>query len=299
MKTSAAIASVLETFARDGRLIYVDCGSRKGKMPRPFKRLGGAEYVGIEADAEECVRLNASARPRHRYLQAVLGRASEARTFHLTRNPASASLLEPNHDFLAQFLELRDSFVVEREVTVNTIPLDRCLADHQIPRADFLELDVQGSELDVLMGAERTLGATLGVQAEVEFAPMYVGQPLFADVDSFLRARGFQLFDLSRYHVRRTTLDAAIATRGQLLWGHALYLREDGVLDPPMSARLAVLAGLLDFADLAGAILTRLAASAGSREARRAAERARDILTVPRDGGLATSASRERAVWRD
>ena len=299
MKSSAAIASLLETFAHDGRLIYVDCGARKGKLPLPLRRVSGVEYVGVEADAEECGRLNASARPGHRYVQAVLDRTAETRTFHVTRNPASASLLEPNHDFLSQFHELRDSFIVEREVTVKTTSLDRCLADHDIPRADFLELDVQGSELDVLMGAERTLGTTLGVQAEVEFAPMYVGQPLFAEVDAFLRARGFQLFDLSRYHARRTALDPATATRGQLLWGHALYLREDGGLDPPMSARLAVLAGLLDFPDLAGAILTRLAASAGSREERRAAERARDVLTIPRDKGLATPASRDCAVWRD
>jgi FkbM family methyltransferase len=299
VKASAAIASVLETFAHDGRLIYVDCGARKGKLPPPLRRISAVEYIGVEADAEECGRLNASARPGHRYLQAVLDRAADTRTFHVTRNPASASLLEPNHHFLSQFLELKDSFVVERAVTVNTIPLDRCLADHDIPRADFLELDVQGSELDVLMGAERTLGTTLGVQAEVEFAPMYSGQPLFADVDAYLRARGFQLFDLSRYHARRTALDPITATRGQLLWGHALYLREDGGLDPPLSARLAVLAGLLDFTDLAGVILTRLAASAGSREARRAAERAREVLMIPRDQSLATPASRDRAVWRD
>jgi FkbM family methyltransferase len=274
VKTSAVIASLLETFAHDGHLIYVDCGARKGKLPPPLRHVSGVEYVGVEADAEECGRLNASARPGHRYVHAVLDRRAGTRTFRVTRNPASASLLEPNHDFLSQFLELRDSFVVEREVAVSTTPLDRCLADHDIPRADFLELDVQGSELDVLMGAERTLGTTLGVQAEVEFAAMYVGQPLFADVDSFLRARGFQLFDLSRYHARRTALD-------------------------PVSARLAVLAGLLDFPDLAGAILTRLATSAGSREERRAAERARDVLTIPRDESLATPASRDRAVWRD
>ena len=299
MKTSAAIASLLDTFAGGGRLIYVDCGARKGKMPPPLKRLGGAEYVGIEADAEECVRLNAAARPGHRYVQAVLGRAAEARTFRVTRNPASASLLEPNHDFLSQFLEVRDSFHVEREIRVQTIPLDACLASHDIPRADFLELDVQGSELDVLIGAEGTLRTTLGVQAEVEFAPMYVDQPLFADVDAFLRGRGFQLFDLSRYHVRRAASDAGIPTRGQLLWGHALYFREDRALDPPMAARLAVLAGLLGFPDLAATLLTRLAASAGSREERRAAERARDALTTARDAGKASAASRDRAVWRD
>jgi FkbM family methyltransferase len=299
VKTSAAIASLLETFAGGSRLIYVDCGARKGKLPPPLRRVSCVEYVGVEADPAECARLNAAPKPRHRYVQAVLGRAAEARTFRVTRNPASASLLEPNHEFLSQFLELRDSFHVERVLAVQTMPLDACLARHDVPRADFLELDVQGSELDVLIGAERTLRATIGVQVEVEFVPMYVDQPLFADVDAFLRGQGFQLFDLSRYHVRRAGLDTATPTRGQLLWGHALYLREDRGLDQSMAARLAVVAGLLDVPDLAGVLLTRLAASAGSREKRRAAERARDVLTTPRNEGVATGASHDRAVWRD
>jgi hypothetical protein len=183
-------------------------------------------------------------------------------------------------------------------MSVQTMPLDACLARHDVPRADFLELDVQGSELDVLIGAEATLRTTLGVQVEVEFVPIYVDQPLFADVDRFLRGRGFELFDLSRYHVRRAALEATTPTRGQLLWGHALYLRQNRQLDPSMIARLAVIAGVLDVPDLAGALLTRLAASAGSRAARRAAERAREVLTTPADPGAATEASLNRAVWR-
>ena len=78
-----------------------------------------------------------------------------------------------------------------------------------------------------------------------------------------------------------------------------MYLRGDNGLESPMTARLAVLAGLLDFPDLAGALLTRLAASAGSREERRAAERARDVLTAATDERAAAEASRDRAVWRD
>jgi hypothetical protein len=123
-----------------------------------------------------------------------------------------------------------------------------------------LELDVQGGELDVLMGAGRTLDTTLGIQAEVEFAPIYVDQPLFADIDRFLRGRGFQLFDLSRYHVRRSNAGPA-PTRGQLLWGHALYLRDYRGLTPELAARLAIVAMVLELPDLAADIVTSLAGS--------------------------------------
>ena len=290
MTASAALKRLQRIFPDDSRLIYVDCGARKGKLPRPFRGLKDAHYVGIEADAGECRRLNAEARPRHRYLQAVLGRAAETRTFRMTRSPACASLLEPDHAFLAQFREIAGGFAVERETAVETISLDACLEANDVPRADFIELDVQGSELEVLTGAARTLAGTLGVQAEVEFAPMYVGQPLFADIDTFLRARGFQLFDLSRYHVRRSS---AAATRGQLLWGHALYLRDHRVLSPELAARLAIVAVLLDLPDLAADIVVSLSESLPA-DRRRAAARALEAIGDTVDG-----VPQERAVWRD
>jgi hypothetical protein len=168
--------------------------------------------------------------------------------------------------------------------------LDACLEANEVPRADFIELDVQGGELEVLSGAVRTLAGTLGIQAEVEFAPMYVGQPLFADIDAFLRGRGFQLFDLSRYHVRRSS---AVRTRGQLLWGHALYLRDHRLLGPEPAARLAIVAMLLDLPDLAADIVAALPASLPP-DRQRAAARALAAIRASAEGPL-----QERPVWRD
>ena len=290
MTGSAALKRLQQIFPDDSRLLYVDCGARKGKLPRPFRALKQAHYVGVEADAEECRRLNAEARPRHRYVHAVLGRAAEARTFRITRSPACASLLQPNHEFLSQFREIAEGFDVERETPVETISLDMCLAANDVARADFIELDVQGGELDVLIGAARTLDETLGIQAEVEFTPMYVGQPLFADIDAFLRARGFQLFDLSRYHVRRSS---ATPTRGQLLWGHALYLRDHRGLAPELAARLAVIALVLDLPDLAADIIASITASLPS-DRQRSATRALDAIRDTADGTM-----QDRPVWRD
>jgi FkbM family methyltransferase len=289
---SEAVTRLQRIFTEDSRLIYVDCGARKGKLPRPFRALKTAQYIGVEADADECARLNAEARPRHRYIQAFLGRSAETRMFRMTRNPACASLLEPNHEFLAQFREIAEGFQVERHSSVQTVALDECLAANGVDRADFLELDVQGGELEVLTGADRTLNATLGIETEVEFAPMYVDQPLFADIDRFLRGRGFQLFDLSRYHVRRSNPGGA-STRGQLLWGHALYLRDYRGLAPELAARLAMVATVLELPDLAADIVTSLMSSMPA-DSQRLAARALDAIRNATEG-----TAQDRPVWRD
>jgi len=75
--------------------------------------------------------------------------------------------------------------VVDRR-QVQTIRLDDV---RDADDAAYLKLDVQGAELDVLRGAQRLLEQILVIQTEVEFVPMYLGQPLFAEVDQALRAR--------------------------------------------------------------------------------------------------------------
>lgn len=281
MRLSAPLRRALYGLLGDTPLIYVDCGARAGRIPKPFRMLRNTRYIGIDADPDECVRLNEAARPGHRYFPAVLGRSREHRTFHITRNPACSSLLRPDQAFMNEFAHIAGEFVVERQFDVDTIPLDICLAANEVSYVDALELDTQGSELEVLMGAERVLrDSVIGVQVEVEFAPMYVDQPLFADVDAFVRAQGFQLYDLSRYRVRRRAVDTAVATRGQLLWGHALYLRDHRRTAAKLSARLAVVAVLLDLPDLAVHVLDRLSGEATAPSLQKAVRRAREEISA-------------------
>lgn len=278
----------LSALLGDDPLVYVDCGARAGRIPQPFRSLKHAQYIGIDADTEECARLNAVARRGHRYLPAVLGRATGRRTFYVTHNPSCASLLQPNQSLLEEFPLIAGYFSVDRQVEVDTTSLDACLAADGVRYVDCLELDTQGTELELLEGADGLLRqSVLCVQTEVEFASMYLDQPLFADVDAFLRARGFALYDLSRYHVSRAAAGKSVATRGQLLWGQALYLRDHrSTPSDTLSARLAVIAALLHLPDLAFRILHRLSKDAREIGLQNVARAASDALLASTTEGL-------------
>jgi FkbM family methyltransferase len=56
---------------------------------------------------------------------------------------------------------------------------------------DFLHIDVQGAEIKVLRGGERTLSKAKMVWMEVAKMELYARQPLARDIDSFMRKRGF------------------------------------------------------------------------------------------------------------
>jgi hypothetical protein len=86
---------------------------------------------------------------------------------------------------------------VAKVIDVPLLTLSDFIDKYQRPLPDLLKLDVQGAELDILRGirSEHWAGL-LGIQAEVGFVEFYQGQPLFGDVDAFMRSQGFQMFDV-------------------------------------------------------------------------------------------------------
>lgn len=136
--------------------------------------------------------------------------------FHITRSAGCSSVYAPNMEFLRRFTNPQRFEVLERR-TVHSKPLGSFgLKPH------FIKLDTQGSELDILAGAGATLDSVVGIEVEVEFAPMYAGQPLFPEVDSFLRGKGFELHDLNRFYWRDLE-DGNL----RLIDGEALYFRRN------------------------------------------------------------------------
>lgn len=205
-------------------LIYVDVGAMGGisaywQAAAPYCRI-----VAFEPDEREFVKLTSS--DRVTYLPYVLSHTSRDVRFFIARDQGKSSLLPPNMAVIANFPD------AARYETVREVPfskekvktLDEALKLSCLPPADFIKLDTQGSELDILKGAGDSLKNACGVEVEVEFIQLYQGQPLFADVHAFLTAQGFELMDLRRASWKRKNFTGFIG-RGQLVFGDALYLR--------------------------------------------------------------------------
>ena len=55
-----------------------------------------------------------------------------------------------------------------------------------INNIDFIKLDIQGGEPNALKGA-KSLNKVLGLEIEIEFHKIYKNQPLFSDINTFMR----------------------------------------------------------------------------------------------------------------
>jgi FkbM family methyltransferase len=151
--------------------------------------------------------------PRVHIHPVALGDAAGDLTFNVTANRDSSSALKPGEVSIARH---GDAVAVTQTLTVRQVRLDDAIgADVAV---DLLKLDLQGYELHALRGGEALLRRTTLVLCEVEFVPLYDGQPLFGDIAAHLRQRGFRLHNL---------YDLWTLENGQLTSGEALFVRDD------------------------------------------------------------------------
>jgi FkbM family methyltransferase len=194
----------------------VDVGANHGywathvlSMCRPVR------YLAVEASP--LLQAELSARLRNHVAVEVApvaaGRAAGRATFHLTADDAGASLLRPRS------AEMRSvygaGFEVAQAVEVEVRTVGELTAGWD--RISLLKIDVQGAELDVLMGAKKILPRTDFVMLEVTFTSHYEGDSSFGTLHDFMSTHGFALCDMSRPYVRQ----------GRALWADAVYRRLD------------------------------------------------------------------------
>jgi FkbM family methyltransferase len=127
--------------------------------------------------------------PYIKLIESALGETSGSAILHLSKSADSSSLLPIG----SRQRELHHN---TSEVGTIEVPIQR-LDDLDVywhPKKRFLlKLDVQGYELNVLKGAQEALKHCAYVYAECSEVPLYDGQALRPEVQSFLEARGFTL----------------------------------------------------------------------------------------------------------
>ena len=129
-------------------------------------------------------------------------------------------------------------------MSIDVSTLDIWAKERGVTYVDYIKIDTQGAELSILKGGIKTLKNVKFLEVEVEFNPIYEGQPMFSDVDSFLRTYGFVLWKLSNLVHYAKADESEIIMRsdaihydhhrveyqprgGQLYWADAFYIKKN------------------------------------------------------------------------
>jgi FkbM family methyltransferase len=227
---------------KENPIQIADVGARDGYNTE-WSILGqGMNVFCFEPDEIECKRLQGSADNNVRYLASALSHSKGKQTLYEANLSYSTGLYPSHMEFFDRLLNGENARVVgEEEIEVDT--LDNVLKKVGEPRLNFLKLDAEGAELDILKGASSAIEdpGMVGVLTEFRLHPEINGSPPFWQVDQFLQSKGFRLFDISTnlqsrkvmpypgtmdYFLPDGTRFYAYTENGQVMDGDALYLRD-------------------------------------------------------------------------
>jgi FkbM family methyltransferase len=230
------------------RVKVVDIGANPIDGTPPYLPLlagGDADIVGFEPNPDALGRLNARKSANETYLPYAVGDGLP-HVLHICAAEGMTSLLQPNPRVLGRFHGFpRWSEVVEKRA-VQTVKLDDIA---ETAGLDLLKIDIQGGELMAFRNGEARLKDTLVIQTEVEFMQMYVDQPLFGDVDVFLRQHGFVFHKffptVSRVIAPMLVNNSIYSGMSQILWADALFVKDFTRLDRLSDRQLLAMATIM------------------------------------------------------
>jgi FkbM family methyltransferase len=188
-----------------GDFYCVDVGSRGGF--EDLRTLRPALHVySLDADAGAPSGSKGFASFHHFSL--ALHSSRGEKDFFLTTHPSMSSLLEfdagafaRHFGLMAGSAEWARGLQPQRKETVETETADNFFRSQNLERIDFLKLDTQGTELEILKGAREYLsaGKIAVVKTEVLFLPVYRDQCTFSDIDRLMKDQGFMFVDCAFY----------------------------------------------------------------------------------------------------
>jgi FkbM family methyltransferase len=225
---------------KNHRLQAADVGAQGGIVEHWLPFLEYLEVDAFEPDPTDYLKQKSKAPANIHWHPYALARESGERDLYVLNRSSGSSLYPPNNDVLGAFTV--DSYCRLKEVKkVNCFSYPDFMRSSGRPAPHLIKLDVQGAELEILeslfVASKKNI---LAVETEVEFLEVYKGQPLFADVDNFMKSQDFELLDLRTHRAYRarenqecfylrkfnTAGGGPTAISAQLVAGDALYFRK-------------------------------------------------------------------------
>lgn len=185
-----SLERVKTIFPTNRKAKIIDIGANPIDGSPPYQSLWHenlASVLGFEPNKSALDKLESMKKPGDIFLDYAIGDGTK-KPYFTCRAQGMSSNLEPNSEFLSLFQAYPSWSEILDISTVQTHRLD------DIPQArncDYIKIDVQGSELDIFKNSEEILKDVMIIHTETMFIEIYKDQPLFSDIEIFLRTHNF------------------------------------------------------------------------------------------------------------
>jgi len=190
LKEKLGVPAQENTFKRLKKLGYqpkliIDIGAYEGNWAESFLTVfPEAKILMLEGQEgkRNLLQQKTAANP-HLYFQiALLGSAENKVEFNIYETASSV---------------LKENNVTGAKTEIRTLTtLDKSIINTPFTKADFIKIDTQGYELEILKGAEKTIQQAEFILLEVSLIDIYKNCPMVAEVMAFMQSNGFVLYDI-------------------------------------------------------------------------------------------------------
>jgi len=266
------LLSPLEKLAVHVNITALDVGARGNIKPDLELIKHSVDWLRFEPDESGFTSKNDNDWRSVSYIPYAVAAREETFNLHIYKRRGCSSKYTADK-MLASLFSRGGYYELDDEMKVHGRPLDSIVSEYALRHPAFLKIDVQGMEIECFSGAKGILENDLvGIRTEVSFLPIYIDQPLFANVDQALRPFGFQpMLWIEMHEWRRTTrtklpvLDPGPMpySRGQIVHGDLLYLlqpeqlRSSNETEIQRLVRLGIISTCYDLFDHALAVFER------------------------------------------
>lgn len=216
-------------------IILYDLGARSDLHPLyvDLNKNNMLEGFGFEPGKKESEILKDQSLFKKVISKAIGGKAGK-RTIYITKRPGCSSLYEPNCRNIKN-TRVHEYFKVLEQIDIEVDTLDNVMKDFDIPFPDFIKMDIQGAEFEVLESMGNRLNKVIGIHLESHMREIYKGEGLFCEIHELLIDKGFSL-------IRNTHHDNF---EGEVLEVEVAYVNRAHILNTKSNVIKAVLFSLV------------------------------------------------------
>lgn len=196
------ISKFINLFPSQVRESLIHVGAHYGYEAESYEAHGFKTVLWVEADPgifptlqQHLSQFNQT---QHIAVNALVTASSNqaVKFYRFSNEGASSSIYLPTQNFNDIFCEVE---YTGESLELDSISLDNLATQNKIsPSA--LVIDVQGAEMEVLLGGKQVLQSTQIIDLEVSKQDFYAGGALFHEIDTFLKETGFLRLTFAPWH---------------------------------------------------------------------------------------------------
>jgi len=233
----------------EDKIVVLDVGARGRNLAKEWGRLATkVEFYGFELSTDVCQKMQEADKEmglKSTYIPFAISNKEEKREFYIKKVPTGSSFytndlikhIYSNWRVLrsGKILDLEDRTSIVDTVTVDTVSLDELKSTKFFNKVDFVKIDAEGAELEIVQGGINVIKEALAVQLEVDFVERYNPKNLFFQIDTILNNLNFSFFDFLRFLktgrkqsrlVIKEYNNFISSNSGQVVGGDVIYLKD-------------------------------------------------------------------------